>query len=187
MRPAALVGVRQRLQFTQEDPIGLAGGLNLYGFAAGDPINFWDPFGLCRKRWGIFNLFSSKCQTRDEAARRGMQSVHGRSVREDREYGGEIVSAPGGGFQHTKGRGGSEHNVGIRTSTQGYEGAYHTHGADNPGYDDENFSDDGDKKLADDTQKPVYVATPSGRMMRYDPDPNRNRQGRETEIGRIKP
>jgi RHS repeat-associated protein len=34
-------------RFTQEDPIGLAGGLNAYGFAAGDPINFSDPFGLC--------------------------------------------------------------------------------------------------------------------------------------------
>jgi murein DD-endopeptidase MepM/ murein hydrolase activator NlpD len=34
-------------RFTQEDPIGLAGGLNLYGFANGDPINFSDPFGLC--------------------------------------------------------------------------------------------------------------------------------------------
>jgi len=33
-------------KFTQEDPIGLAGGLNLYGFAGGDPINFSDPFGL---------------------------------------------------------------------------------------------------------------------------------------------
>ncbi|MGQ0639902.1 MAG: RHS repeat-associated core domain-containing protein, partial [Gemmatimonadaceae bacterium] len=27
-------------QFTQEDPIGLVGGLNLYGFANGDPVNF---------------------------------------------------------------------------------------------------------------------------------------------------
>jgi RHS repeat-associated protein len=34
-------------RFTQEDPIGLAGGLNLYGFAQGDPVNFGDPFGLC--------------------------------------------------------------------------------------------------------------------------------------------
>jgi RHS repeat-associated protein len=34
-------------RFTQEDPIGLAGGLNLYGFAAGDPVVYEDPFGLC--------------------------------------------------------------------------------------------------------------------------------------------
>lgn len=27
--------------------MGLAGGLNLYGFAGGDPVNFSDPFGLC--------------------------------------------------------------------------------------------------------------------------------------------
>jgi RHS repeat-associated protein len=37
-------------RFTQEDPIGLAGGLNLYGFAGGDPVNFSDPFGLCPER-----------------------------------------------------------------------------------------------------------------------------------------
>ena len=34
-------------RFTQTDPIGLAGGLNAYGFANGDPVNFSDPFGLC--------------------------------------------------------------------------------------------------------------------------------------------
>jgi len=34
-------------RFSQEDPIGLAGGLNLYGLASGDPINYSDPFGLC--------------------------------------------------------------------------------------------------------------------------------------------
>ncbi len=33
-------------RFTQEDPIGLAGGLNAYGFPNGDPVNFSDPFGL---------------------------------------------------------------------------------------------------------------------------------------------
>jgi RHS repeat-associated protein len=34
-------------RFTQEDPIGLAGGVNSYGFAEGDPIGNSDPFGLC--------------------------------------------------------------------------------------------------------------------------------------------
>jgi RHS repeat-associated protein len=38
-------------QFTQTDPIGLAGGLNTYGFADGDPVGNWDPFGTCA--WGI--------------------------------------------------------------------------------------------------------------------------------------
>ncbi len=38
-------------RFTQEDPIGLAGGLNSYGFANGDPVNYSDPFGLCWQ-WG---------------------------------------------------------------------------------------------------------------------------------------
>jgi RHS repeat-associated protein len=33
--------------FTQPDPIGLAGGLNLYGFAEGDPVSYDDPYGLC--------------------------------------------------------------------------------------------------------------------------------------------
>ena len=30
----------------REDSAGLADGLNLYGFANGDPVNFSDPFGL---------------------------------------------------------------------------------------------------------------------------------------------
>jgi RHS repeat-associated protein len=41
-------------QFTQTDPIGLAGGLNVYGFAAGDPVSYSDPYGLmaedCERR-----------------------------------------------------------------------------------------------------------------------------------------
>jgi RHS repeat-associated protein len=38
-------------RFTQEDPIGTAGGLNLYGYAEGDPVNNHDPTGLyCEKK-----------------------------------------------------------------------------------------------------------------------------------------
>jgi uncharacterized protein RhaS with RHS repeats len=43
-------------QFTQPDPIGIAGGLNVYGFAAGDPVSFGDPYGL------------SPCSARDDWA-----------------------------------------------------------------------------------------------------------------------
>ncbi|MBB4635905.1 RHS repeat-associated core domain-containing protein [Longimicrobium terrae] len=54
-------------QFTQTDPIGLAGGLNSYGFAAGDPVSYSDPYGLtpcplvfrqCRERMvrGVMRL-----------------------------------------------------------------------------------------------------------------------------------
>ncbi|HEU0014978.1 MAG TPA: AHH domain-containing protein [Longimicrobium sp.] len=41
-------------RFTQEDPIGIAGGLNVYGFAAGDPVSYGDPYGLnpCRRLRG---------------------------------------------------------------------------------------------------------------------------------------
>jgi RHS repeat-associated protein len=32
--------------FTQTDPIGLAGGLNSYGYAEGNPVSYSDPYGL---------------------------------------------------------------------------------------------------------------------------------------------
>ena len=33
-------------RFLSEDPAGFAGGINLYAYAMGDPINMIDPFGL---------------------------------------------------------------------------------------------------------------------------------------------
>jgi RHS repeat-associated protein len=37
-------------QFTQADPVGIAGGMNAFGFANGDPVNYGDPFGLCKDK-----------------------------------------------------------------------------------------------------------------------------------------
>jgi RHS repeat-associated protein len=38
---------QQTGRWTQEDPIGVAGGLNLYGYVGNNPVAFMDPFGLC--------------------------------------------------------------------------------------------------------------------------------------------
>jgi RHS repeat-associated protein len=48
-------------RFSQEDPIGLGGGLSAYGFAAGDPISFSDPFGLCPYTGSVRTLTLSDC------------------------------------------------------------------------------------------------------------------------------
>jgi RHS repeat-associated protein len=53
----------QTARFTQEDPLGLAGGLNLYGFANGDPVNFSDPFGLCHTT--VHQEEKKKCKLRE--------------------------------------------------------------------------------------------------------------------------
>ncbi|MBB4637842.1 RHS repeat-associated core domain-containing protein [Longimicrobium terrae] len=66
-------------QFTQTDPIGLAGGLNSYGFAAGDPVSYSDPYGLdpCKKGDRVCESVGYKVLTyfgvSDETARTFME------------------------------------------------------------------------------------------------------------------
>jgi RHS repeat-associated protein len=60
-------------RFTQEDPIGLDGGLNLYGFASGDAVNFADPFGLCPLVMKILSPSGCKAfDSRREAEQRAL-------------------------------------------------------------------------------------------------------------------
>lgn len=69
-------------RFTQPDPIGLAGGLNVYGFAGGDPINFSDPSGLCPKE-----KTGRSCLSPLDGARRVRErSEFGRNLYREKEY-----------------------------------------------------------------------------------------------------
>jgi len=47
-------------RFLSEDPIGFAGGMNLYAYAANNPMKFRDPFGTCNQD-NQDPLFSQKC------------------------------------------------------------------------------------------------------------------------------
>jgi RHS repeat-associated protein len=71
-------------QFTQTDPIGIAGGLNTYGFAAGDPVTYSDPYGLkvCAKsrsmRRHIENTYQVTVEWDDDGCVDSSDKVHAR-------------------------------------------------------------------------------------------------------------
>jgi RHS repeat-associated protein len=96
--------------FTQEDPIGLAGGLNLYGYAGGDPVNFSDPFGLIPVPlliWGGIALFEA-ASTAYDVYQAGKTLSDPNATTGDKAWasGGAIVGGlglPGPGTLYAKG------------------------------------------------------------------------------------
>jgi RHS repeat-associated protein len=50
---------QQTGRWTQEDPIGIAGGVNLYGYVGNNPVAYTDPFGLkpCRLNTALGEAF----------------------------------------------------------------------------------------------------------------------------------
>lgn len=63
-------------KFTQPDPIGLAGGLNVYGYANGDPVNYSDPFGLGPEELGVsIAMFVASLAATHPAVMRALERV----------------------------------------------------------------------------------------------------------------
>ncbi|HWM24140.1 MAG TPA: DUF4329 domain-containing protein [Chthoniobacterales bacterium] len=174
-------------RFLQPDPKHFeAGDYNLYRYCHNDPINKTDPMGLAP---------GDPYATRDAAATDAMTDIARISVQKDLEFGGELYLREDGKFSYTAPREGGQHNSPMLKKIPNYEGYYHSHGKESgPKYDGENFSGKpndhldkkSDKKLADDTQKPGYLVTPSGEMKRYDPDPDKQRNGPVTTLGKLK-
>jgi hypothetical protein len=194
-------------QFTQTDPIGLAGGLNAYGFAAGDPVSYSDPYGLCPAcgEMGAGMLVRSGISTdRDVPARMGMIRAFGPSTKRTPEhifgleYGGEIIEIFSGSngtsvYTFTGPRTDAvEDGFSPDLTRNGFAGTYHSHGASSFGaYRDEEFSSDpvygADIEVIGASAQPGYLVTPSGRMLKYDPNLPSSSPDRIQEIGTVPP
>jgi RHS repeat-associated protein len=157
-------------RFVSEDPIGFNGGdINLYAYARNNPVRYFDPWGL---RPG------DSYPTADAAAIDAIQDINQTSINEGREHAGRIYGNPDGTYSYT------EPNRGTRDSSypgnppdgKRNEGYYHTHGANDPGYDNEVFSPE-DKNFSEREGKPGYVGTPGNQIKKYIPKEGPGKRG----------
>ncbi|WP_336854488.1 RHS repeat-associated core domain-containing protein, partial [Pseudescherichia vulneris] len=113
-------------RFTQQDPVGLAGGINLYQYAP-NPLGWIDPLGLRKCTGGFSNA--------DDAARAALNKYNPMSIFKNREYGGILYRAKDGSYGYTRGRLGTGRTAPtFKDSAGGLPkgstpvGQYHTHG-----------------------------------------------------------
>ena len=148
-------------RWTAKDPIMFNGSfLNLFEYTFNDPVNLIDITGL---RPG------DSYPSQYDAAEGAITDIIGRSIGEDREYGGWIYRKDSGSYTYTEPVRGSQHSCPLGAKPGDTSGYYHTHGAESgPAWDDENFSDQ-DRSIADRYGIEGYLGTPSGKIRRYSP------------------
>lgn len=100
-------------RFTQPDPIGLAGGLNLYGYANGDPVTYSDPFGLCPN---CRNELSSRTIDEEQKYQEAL------TPRDRLVVGGMLLAAAGTGFGIMAATSGLSAEAGVVTFYRGVGG-----------------------------------------------------------------
>jgi len=127
--------------------------------------------GGCVANCSADSPYEKKYATAEEAAVAAMQEANPRSHASNREIGGWIQENPDGTFTPRRPVTGTHDGLTNMPSPQSDDVAWwHTHGAYDPNYASEQFSGlDGDMGYSNATNRPGYVATPSGKMMRYDP------------------
>ncbi|MFK3658995.1 RHS repeat-associated core domain-containing protein [Scandinavium sp. NPDC088450] len=108
-------------RYITQDPIGLRGGWNAYGYPL-DPVIYMDPEGLDKR---IFD-------TKDSAAIQALRACNGKSITENREFGGLICKNKSNKYYSTDAIKGGKSGVNPFKSPCAGDaevvGDYHTHG-----------------------------------------------------------
>jgi hypothetical protein len=113
--------------------------------------------------------YDRRYATAEDAAVAAMQEANPRSHEMNREIGGWVQRNEDGTYTPRPPVTGTIDGLSNMPDRQSNDVAWwHTHGAYEPGYDSENFSED-DRDYSDANSAPGYVATPSGAMRVYDP------------------
>jgi RHS repeat-associated protein len=123
------------------------------------------------------SLSSNVLSPLDSTGITALQAINPTSIREDKEYASRAYKNPDGTYSampfNPGTQAGSPHGPisGLPAGTTN-AALLHTHGGNDPGYDNEHFSPQ-DRGNAQREGVPSYLATPSGSIQRYDPGTNR--------------
>jgi hypothetical protein len=140
-----------------------------------NPLAYIDPLGLAP---------NDPYPTPADVGKAAITEINPASIRQGIEYGGSIYKKNDGSYSYTQPNKGAKDHVSFGHCPLFHDraGYYHTHGSDDPGYDNENFSRQ-DKQMADDNNVPSYLGTPHGDIKEYTPDPGHPGQGTVKTIG----